>query len=247
MRDQHLLAKLLSVAGYNHLRRNTRQITVECTILVAQNERHKSRPGLSDGKPELSSEIVTERRCANFRNRKATGGNHEHGRSEFRTRRAHDELRSSFYLVDLRVEKNAHACALALDFQHVKNVASRVIAEKLAQSFLVIRNVVAFYHRDKVGRCEAGQSRLGKMRIRRKKVLRAATQVGEVAPSTAGDKDFLPESIGALQHCYAPAALAGLDGAHQSRRAAAENECIEGINHLINDLRLTNRPPHMYN
>src|SRR5258708_5378231 len=143
MRDQHLLAKLLSVAGSNHLRRNTRQITVECTILVAQNERHKSRPGLSDGKPELSSEIVTERRCANFRNRKATSGNHEHGRSEFRTRRAHDELRSSFYLVDLRVEKNAHACALALDFQHVKNVASRVIAEKLAQSFLVIRNVCA--------------------------------------------------------------------------------------------------------
>src|SRR5258708_15619089 len=245
MRDQHLLAKLLSVAGYNHLRRNTRQITVECTILVAQNKRHKSRPGLADRKPELSSEIVTERRCANFRNRKATGGNHEHGRPEFRTRRAHDELRRSFYLMDLRVEKNAHVCLLALGFQHVKNVASRVIAEKLAQSFLVIRNVVFLYHRDKVVRCEAGQSRLREVRIGGKKVLRSATQVGEVAPSTAGDKDLLPESIGALQHRYAPAALAGLDGAHQSRRAATENDCIEGMNHCINDRRINNGPAHM--
>src|SRR5258708_20798107 len=99
MRDQHLLAKLLSVAGYNHLRRNTRQITVECTILVAQNKRHKSRPGLADRKPELSSEIVTERRSANFRNQKPTGGNHEHGRLEFRTPTAHAESRLPFSLL----------------------------------------------------------------------------------------------------------------------------------------------------
>jgi hypothetical protein len=34
-----------------------------------------------------------------------------------------------------------------------------------------------------------------------------------------------------FEHGYTAAALAGFDGTHQSRCAAAENECIEGISH----------------
>jgi len=56
-------------------------------------------------------------------------------------------------------------------------------------------------------------------------------EVGEIAASAAGDQDFLSQAIGMLQDCDVAAALAGFDGAHQSRRAATENKCIEGVGH----------------
>jgi len=41
---------------------------------------------------------------------------------------------------------------------------------------------------------------------------------------------FFPR-LGVLEHSDAAPALASFDGAHQARRAAAENECIEGMDH----------------
>ena len=56
-------------------------------------------------------------------------------------------------------------------------------------------------------------------------------KVGEVAAAPSGDENFLSQTIGVLEHGDATTALAGFHGTHQSRRAAAENECIEGIGH----------------
>jgi hypothetical protein len=69
------------------------------------------------------------------------------------------------------------------------------------------------------------------MRIRGNKVSRQAMEVGEIAASAAGDQDFLSQAVGMFQDCDVAAALAGFDGAHQSRRAATENKCIEGVCH----------------
>jgi len=70
---------------------------------------------------------------------------------------------------------------------------------------------------------EAGQSRFREMRIGRDKICRRAVDVGEIAASAAGDKNFLPQALGALEDRDPPPSLAGLDGAHQSGGAAAEN------------------------
>jgi hypothetical protein len=75
------------------------------------------------------------------------------------------------------------------------------------------------------------------MRIRGKEVLRLAMKVGEVAASAPGDQNFPTRPVGVFEDCNAAAALAGFDRAHQPRRTATENQCIEGMSHLIGDLR----------
>ncbi len=78
----------------------------------------------------------------------------------------------------------------------------------------------------------AGQRRLGKMRIRGKEILGLAVEVGEIAAAAAGDENLLAQTVGVFEQGDAPAALAGLDGAHQACRAAAENECVEAMGHV---------------
>jgi hypothetical protein len=56
-------------------------------------------------------------------------------------------------------------------------------------------------------------------------------QVGKIAPAAAGNQDFLSQSLGMVQHRNPAASLAGFHGAHQSGRAAADNECIEAMDH----------------
>jgi hypothetical protein len=58
-------------------------------------------------------------------------------------------------------------------------------------------------------------------------------KVGEVAASAAGDQNFLAQAVGAFEDCNAAAALACFYGAHQSCCAPAENECVEGVGHLV--------------
>src|ERR1035441_8597217 len=69
------------------------------------------------------------------------------------------------------------------------------------------------------------------MRVRRKKILRPAMQVGKVAAPTAGDQDFLADAIGVFQHGDAASALAGSDGAHQTGSASAQDHRIVGMDH----------------
>ncbi len=69
------------------------------------------------------------------------------------------------------------------------------------------------------------------MRIRGEKVFWLAVKIGEITASAAGDQDFLAQAIGMFEDRDAAAALPRFDGAHQSRRAAAKNECIEGMGH----------------
>lgn len=61
------------------------------------------------------------------------------------------------------------------------------------------------------------------MLVRGDKVLRPAMKVGEIAPSTAGDQDFLADALSVLQDGDTPSALAGFDGAEQSGSAGAKN------------------------
>jgi hypothetical protein len=51
--------------------------------------------------------------------------------------------------------------------------------------------------------------------------------VGEVAAPAAGDENFLSDAVGVLEHRDAAASFAGFDGAHQSRGARAEDDCVE--------------------
>ena len=134
---------------------------------------------------------------------------------------------------NFRVQKDSYSGIPAFGFEHCENVACGAVAEQLPQSFFVIGDTVLFDQRDEIGGRVAGQGGLGEVKIRGKKVFRLAVKVGEVAASTAGDENFLAQAVRMFEHGDTAAALTGFDGAHQGRRAAAENECIEGMGHWL--------------
>jgi hypothetical protein len=97
----------------------------------------------------------------------------------------------------------------------------RTVAEQLAERLFVIRNVMLFDQRDKVGRPEACQSGFREVRIRGIKILRAAMEISEIATASAGDQDLFACAIGALQDYDAPTARTGLNRAHQAGGSGA--------------------------
>jgi hypothetical protein len=52
-------------------------------------------------------------------------------------------------------------------------------------------------------------------------------EVREIAAPSAGNKDFLADALGTLQHDHAPPAFAGLDCAKQSGGARPKNQSIK--------------------
>jgi hypothetical protein len=46
-------------------------------------------------------------------------------------------------------------------------------------------------------------------------------EIGEIAPSTAGDQDFLADADGVLKYGDTPSAFAGFDRAEQARGTCA--------------------------
>ena len=77
------------------------------------------------------------------------------------------------HFLDCDVRKQLHSTFTALLFEHVENVLSGVIAKKLSQSFLVVRDAVLLNQRDEIRRGIACQCRFGEMRIGGNKVVRA--------------------------------------------------------------------------
>jgi len=84
-----------------------------------------------------------------------------------------------------------------------------------------------FNERDEIGRGEARESRFGEVRIGREEIVGRAMNVGEIAATSSGDKDFLAEAVGALQDGDAAAALPGFNGAEKTSGAGAENDGVE--------------------
>jgi len=65
------------------------------------------------------------------------------------------------------------------------------------------------------------------MGIGREKMLGLAVNVSEIAASATGDQDFLAQPSCVLDDGDATAAFAGLNRAHQTGRAAPENQNVE--------------------
>jgi hypothetical protein len=130
------------------------------------------------------------------------------------------------------VEEKVNFGGAAFGFEHVGDIAGGAVAEKLAQSFFVVRNSMAFNQGDEVGRCVASQRRFGKVWIRGDEVFGAAMKIREIAAAAAGDKDFFACTRGTLEDGHAPTALPCFNGAHQACGTSAENYGIIIVSHL---------------
>ncbi len=98
-----------------------------------------------------------------------------------------------------------------------------------------------FDQRNEIGGGIAGEGRFGKMRVGGDKVLRGAIDVGEVAASAAGDENLFPDAGSVVEQAYPAATLAGLDGAHQSGGAGAQNDGIKSLFHADRSAAIDHR------
>jgi hypothetical protein len=89
-----------------------------------------------------------------------------------------------------------------------------------------------FDERNEVGGGVAGQSRLGEVGIGGEEVFGLGVEVGEIAASAAGDKDFFAKAVGVVEEDDTAVAASGFDSTHEACCASAEDECVEGVGHL---------------
>src|ERR1700730_15923794 len=120
------------------------------------------------------------------------------------------------------IEKNVDVGRATFRFEHVGDIAGGAVAEKLAQSFFVVRNRMALNQGDEVGGCVAGQSGFSKVGIRGDEVFGAAMKIGEIAAAAAGDEDFFACTRGTFEDGHASTALPCFNGAHQACGTGAE-------------------------
>src|ERR1700710_1287695 len=90
-------------------------------------------------------------------------------------------------------------------------------------------NAVCLDQRDEVVLGVSAERRMAEPRIVGQKIRRGRMQIGEIASPSAGDADFFAGMPRLLKQQHGPSALGGDTGAHQSRRARAEDDDVMAI------------------
>ena len=125
--------------------------------------------------------------------------------------------------LDRGVQVQADAGLIAFVEQHVEDVAGFVIAEQLAEFFLVVRHAVLGHQADEIPLGVAGQGGFAEVRVLREEIGRFGVHVGEIAAATARHQDFLAGLVRVVeQHHLAPAPGGG-QCAHQACGAGAND------------------------
>src|SRR5258705_7295831 len=104
---------------------------------------------------------------------------------------------------------------------HRKDRSGTAVTELLAELLFMISNSVLFDQPDEVPRRVARQRGPAEVAIFRKKIFWSGVDIGEVAASSAGYRDFLAYAIIVLQQGHSASTLPGCQCAHHPGRAAA--------------------------
>src|SRR5260370_16873703 len=97
----------------------------------------------------------------------------------------------------------------ALRQQHREDLARRSVTEKLAKSFLVIADAMAFDQGDEIVLRVAAERGFAEMRVGGKKALRRYFKIGEIAAAAARHENLAPPLISVFAHQHAPPPIPG--------------------------------------
>ena len=136
------------------------------------------------------------------------------------------------YVLNFRIQEDAHAGGAAFLFQHSQDVAGGTIAEQLSERLFVIRNAMLLDERDEIRGGIASQQGLREMRVPGKIILGLAAEVGEIAAAATGDENFFAKPVGVVEDDNAASALAGFDGALEPCRPGAQNDGVKFLIHF---------------
>lgn len=233
MRDEHFFAERVTSCGSHDIGGKAGQIAKRRAVFVLQHKRNQSRSGWLHFQSELAGKIVSKRRRSDLWNRKPTRRDHQDRRLKFFRFRANDKSIRAANVANIAIENNVHAGGTAFGFEHVHDLARGMVAEELAEIFLMEGNAVFFDQGDEIRRRVARQGRLCEVRIGRQEIFRTAVEVCEIATASAGNEDFSAGAVPSLEHSDAPPAFTRFDGAQQTGRAGADNDSVVLAGHWV--------------
>jgi len=108
-----------------------------------------------------------------------------------------------------------------------------MVAEELAERFLVIGDAMFVDESEKIVGSETGEGGFCEMRIGGDEIFGSGVKVGEVAAASAGNEDFFADAVGVFEERDATAASAGLEGAEETGGTSAEDQDVEGRRHEV--------------
>ena len=232
MREEQLFSEASLADGRYDFGGDSGQVAERRLLGGAEDKGDEGWAGFADGDVELAGYVVAETGSAHFGDGEASGGYDQVGGLVGGGVGDDDEAGSFLWIavdfLDLRFEDDFDIGFGGFAEEHGDDLLGGVVAEELAQGFLVVLNAVAFDEGDEVGGRVAGERGFGEVGIGGEEVVGAGEEVGEVRAASAGDEDFFADAVGAFEEEDAAAALAGFDGAHQAGCACACNYDVEG-------------------
>ncbi len=236
MGEEHFFAKGGFVDGRDDFGGHAGEFSVAAMVGAIEDEGNERRARGEDFVTELKRKVVTEGSGADLGDREAPGGDDENRSAKFVGIGAEHEFGGTDHFGNARVGKNLHVRGVAFGFEKVGYVGSRIVAEELAESFLVVGDVVAFDESDEIFWSEAREGGFGEVGVGGEKIFGRGVKVGEIAASAAGDEDFLADAIGEFKEAHTATAFGGFDGAEQASGTGAEDEDIKGARHSARSL-----------
>ena len=192
--------------------------------LIGDGERHQTGAGRQQFVAELPGHLIAETGGAQGRNRQAAGGDHQRFAGDLAERGVQQVTLSSFSMVWIEVSRcRLDADLIALVEQHLEDVAGFVIAEQLAEFFLVVRHAVLGDHADEIPLGVARQGGFAEVRVLREEIARFGVHVGEIAATTARHQDFLAGLVRVVEQQHLAPAPGGGQRTHQPCGASAND------------------------
>ena len=181
---------------------------------------------------EPPREIVGEARGAHLRDGEPAGGDDDAPGRDRPARCLHPPVFALLRHVRDHCLKAQHAASgVQLGQQQIDHRARFLVAEELAQRLFMPAEAMARHQLAEIGRRVARQRRFCEMRIFAEETAGRGVDVGEIAPTAAGDADLFGRLPGVVEHQHPPSEPTGASGVEQPRRAGADHHIVEGFSH----------------
>jgi hypothetical protein len=223
VREEHFFAEGMSIGGGDDFGGDAGEFGVAVVIGATEDERNEAGSRGNDVMAKLAGEVVAKGSSAHLRDGKSPSCDDEGGRAKLCRIGAKQEFSGALDFRDAGVDENLDARGAAFGFEQIDDFRGGIVTKELTESFFVPGNAMFISESNEIVGRETGKGGFGKVGIGGNKVFRRGMNVREIAATTAGDENFLPNAVGVFDDGHAAAAFARLDGAKEACGACAKN------------------------
>ncbi len=200
--------------------------------LLAECQRHKSGARLGHRQPELRRKLIAICGRAHFRDRLAAAGDDEIPACHDFAAACQSQREPCLGLRNFSqpgFKPQFDAGLFHFGKQHADDVFRGIVAKQLTQGLFVPADAISLDQGEKIVLRIALEGGFGEMRIGGEKIARTGMEIGEIAPSSPRDANFLARRFQMLQNEDAASARTGVSRAHHPGRPGAEDHRVVAL------------------